>query len=491
MVLPKPLIILLQFALALVAITTHGAPIRISQANRHYLEWNDHPIVIVSSSEHYGIVLNKGLDYTKYLTTLARDGMNYTRVFTGSYLEKPGAFGIQRNTLAPLPGDFLAPWARSAEPGYAGGGNKFDLARWDDAYFTRLKDFIRDAARRRIVVEVTLFSSIYSTEQWSVNVFNPSNNVNGLTFEDFSRVHTLENGAILVNQERLVRKLTQELNGFENVIYEIQNEPWADNHTMGEFINPYLQKDYKFPNAVEITKPNSIAWQNRVAQWIRDSEKALPARHLISQNVANFKLPLRDEDLLIGADLVNFHYASPEAVEWNYGANRPIGCNETGFRGNADGGYRQEAWAFIMSGGGLFNHLDYSFSPGHEDGTDAGPNGPGGGSLGLRRQLKILGDFIRSFDFVNLKPDAACVKRAPGAVVYALSQPGQAYGVYLRGRAPVDLEMEIPGGNYGVDWISVQSGSIMARSSIKHRGGSLRLVSPKFDGEVALRVLRM
>jgi hypothetical protein len=84
-------------------------------------------------------VLNLDFDYRKYLDTLAADGMMMTRTMSGTYCEPDGAFNITRNTLAPLPGRFIAPWVRSDQPGYAGGGNKFDLTRWDDAYFKRLK----------------------------------------------------------------------------------------------------------------------------------------------------------------------------------------------------------------------------------------------------------------------------------------------------------------------------------------------------------------
>ena len=30
---------------------------------------------------------------------------------------------------------------RGDQPGYKGGGNKFDLDRWDESYFRRLRDF--------------------------------------------------------------------------------------------------------------------------------------------------------------------------------------------------------------------------------------------------------------------------------------------------------------------------------------------------------------
>lgn len=32
------------------------------------------------------------------------------------------------------------------------------------------------------------------------------------------------------------------MNAFDNLFFEIQNEPWADNHAMGDFINPYLSE---------------------------------------------------------------------------------------------------------------------------------------------------------------------------------------------------------------------------------------------------------
>jgi hypothetical protein len=46
--------------------------------------------------------------------------------------------------------------------GFALGGNKFDLNQWDEAYFVRLKDFMKVANANGVVVEVNLFSSHYA-----------------------------------------------------------------------------------------------------------------------------------------------------------------------------------------------------------------------------------------------------------------------------------------------------------------------------------------
>ena len=150
--------------------------IALHPENAHYFMWRGRPAVLITSGEHYGAVLNLDFDYRRYLDTLAADGLNYTRVFSGAYVEPQGAFKIERNTLAPRPGRFLAPWPRSSQPGYPNGGNKFDLARWDDGYFTRLKDFVAYAAEKNIVVELSLFCPMYEEVQWSLSPMNAANN---------------------------------------------------------------------------------------------------------------------------------------------------------------------------------------------------------------------------------------------------------------------------------------------------------------------------
>ena len=100
-----------------------AAPLALHPENRHYFLFRGSP-VLITSGEHYGAVLNLDFDYRKYLDTLAADGLNNTRIFSGAYVEPQGAFNIARNTLAPPEGRFICPWPRSDEPGYAGGGQQ-------------------------------------------------------------------------------------------------------------------------------------------------------------------------------------------------------------------------------------------------------------------------------------------------------------------------------------------------------------------------------
>src|SRR5690349_4349915 len=167
-------------AVLFLAPVVSAAPIRLHPENPHYFLFRGKPAVLIGSGEHYGAVLNLDFDYVRYLDTLKAEGLNLTRTFTGSYVEPQGSFGIAENTLAPAQGRFICPWARSAAPGYANGGHKFDLSKWDDAYFKRLHDFVEQASRRDVIVEMNLFCPFYEETQWKLSPQNAANNVNGV-----------------------------------------------------------------------------------------------------------------------------------------------------------------------------------------------------------------------------------------------------------------------------------------------------------------------
>ncbi len=144
---------------------TGAEPIRLHPKNPHYFEFRGKAVALITSGEHYGAVINGAFDYHRYLETLSADGLNYTRIFGGSYIEVPSrSFGILRNDLAPEPGRFIAPWVHS---------DKFDLERWNPEYFERYRAFLSEAAKRGIVVEVTLFSSYYQEQHWKIGPLQP------------------------------------------------------------------------------------------------------------------------------------------------------------------------------------------------------------------------------------------------------------------------------------------------------------------------------
>jgi hypothetical protein len=166
------------FFLLLIGCQNQYQPLSLHPENQHYFMFRGKPTVLIGSTEHFGAVLNPDFDYVKYFDELQSKNLNVTRTFTGIYLEPQGAFSIEKNSLAPDKEKLICPWAGSTKPGYANGGYKFDLTKWDDAYFTRLKDFVSEAGKRNIVVELDLFSNFYDTLQWKLSPLYIQNNIN-------------------------------------------------------------------------------------------------------------------------------------------------------------------------------------------------------------------------------------------------------------------------------------------------------------------------
>lgn len=444
---------------------TNEPPIALHPENPHYFLYKGKPTVLITSGEHYGAVLNPDFDYAKYLETLAADGLNMTRVFTGAYVEPVGAFKIEQNTLAPRPGRFICPWLRTAIPGYANGGNKFDLTKWDDEYFNRLKDFMSEAEKRNIIVELALFCPFYGDHQWQLSPMNDINNINGGAPADRTHVYTLDKSqSLLAVQENLVKKIIQELKPFNNLIYEICNEPYFGGVTM--------------------------EWQHHMAALIREEEREFSHPHLISQNIANGSQKIEDPHPAVS--VFNFHYATPPiAVAQNYHLNKVIGDNETGFKGNADSTYRKEGWACILAGGALYNNLDYSFTQEQENGTFQYPaTQPGGGSPALRRQLHYLQQFISSFDYLRMKPDTAViVNREEFRTAYALAEEGTQYGIYIFGQGPFELQLSIPEGMYDVEFTDPLTGK-SEKGNALNADGNVEISTPSFQEDVAIKIVR-
>lgn len=457
---------------------TQAPPLALHPENNHYFVFRNEPTILIGSGEHYGAVLNLDFDYVAYLDQLAADGSNVTRTFTGFYREGKGSMGISNNTLAPDSGRFICPWAQSDQPGYLNGDKKYDLTKWDNAYFNRLKDFVAQAGKRGIIVELDMFTQLYNKQLWKLSPLYHANNINGIgNTEDHKVPLSLSDPDLLRVEEAMIKKIVDELSIFDNLYYEVCNEPYS--------------KDYE-------------AWEQHMTDVIADAEKDFKYKHLISQNIANRKDVVKDPNPNVS--LFNFHYARPpETVDLNYGLNKPIGDNETGFKGTAEYPYRAEAWDFLIAGGALYNNLDYSFTVGHENGTFQFPNNaPGGGGAVLRSQLKILRDFINELDFINMKPANELIKEfaADSSTVRVLEKPGETYALYisrfiesktiLGGGFPgtAAIKIELPANTYAMEWINVETGNIIKTEKIIHPGGVKEILSPEYLLDIALRINR-
>ncbi len=457
---------LLTCCLVLGCLLATAQPIALHPDNPHYFVYQGKPTVLISSAEHYGSVINAAFDYKTYLRSQELAGMNYTRILTGSYVEIPGSFAIEHNNLSPAVGDYISPWKRLAEPGLFQGEGKVDLSAWNPAYFERLRGFVGEAEKRGIIVEVSLFCATYKDDYWTRHPFNPGNNINelgSLKREDFN---TLKNERVVFFQQELIRKIATELNDFDNVLYELSNEPWADNPEKSLFLLPTIKpgnKSLDWALWTESATPATLAWQKSLAKILVATEKNLPKQHLIAQNFTNFKISLPDVDPNVS--ILNFHYAWPEVVSMNYGWNRPVSFDESGFAGSADSAYLEQAWAFMLAGGAVFNNLDYSFVVGKETGTDVN-TAPGAGSPEFREQLGILRDFMDSFDFIRMRPAQEILYHTPGLVGQAIAEPGKQYGIFLSGTPDAPIWLKLESGAYKYQFINTDTGKTLAEGGL-------------------------
>jgi hypothetical protein len=290
-----------------------------------------------------------------------------------------------------------------------------------------------------------------------------------------TEVLTLKHPEITKAQEAMTRKIVSELKEFDNVYFELCNEPYFAGVT--------------------------LEFQAHIAKVIREVD----SDHLIAQNIANNHQVITNPDPLVS--LFNFHYARPPvAVEENFGLNKAIGFDETGFDGAQDFIYRIQAWDWLLAGGAHYNNLDYSFTAGTEDGTFRYPGEqPGGGSVALRRQLKTLHDFFGQLDFIRMRPDSAVLQAMPeGVSARVLSEPGKQYAVYVnharilpdyrpryvvrtaRQRTPVTLQL--PAGSYTATWWDPKSGRLPNPETFTHSGSGKTLIPPQYAEDIALIV---
>ena len=354
-----------------------GRPLRLHPENPHYFQWQGRPTVLVTAGEHYGAVLNLDFDFAPYFKELRGHQFNLTRIFSGAYREVPGSFNITGNTLAPLPGKFVCPWARR--------GEKFDLAHWDESYFRRLKDFITRAGENGVMVELVLFCTMYDDKVWEASPMNARNNVNGIGKVDKYAVYSGKEQGLLDVQREMARKLASELNDFDNLYYEVCNEPYERGGLTKE-------------------------WNDAIISALVETEASLSKKHLIAQGFPHSTQAVKDLNRHVS--VMNFHAAKPEAVRLNYHLNRAMAFDETGGSDRSDRKYRTEGWEWIMAGGAVYDHLDFSFTTERPDGTAVPlPSGtPGGGGPELRRQLAVLKKFMEGFDFLRMRPADDVVK---------------------------------------------------------------------------------
>ena len=310
---------LLGAALLLIVTSAAAAaePIGVCPTNPHYFQYKGKPVLLITSDHHYGAIIDRDFDFGKFLNYMGENGMNLTRIYPGGYFETPDEF-LKGNPLGPLPGRQILPWAKSmqtgAHPDLAEHGQpsyKFDLDKWNPEYFSRLKAFVELARQKDIIVEVAFFNQMYEVSWPMMPLFhrNNVNNVGRYEGKDFWLFSTADarNADVMERQKAYIAKISTELNAYDNVIFDICDEP-------------------------ELWQPvgtNVVPWIMAMKDAFLGAESKLPKKHLLGQTVRGGASPtLSSESWNEWLPTEYITYAE-QALAGDYVWNKPIVVVET------------------------------------------------------------------------------------------------------------------------------------------------------------------
>ena len=363
-------------------------------------------------------------------------------------------------------------------------------------YFDRLKAFVAYAATKGIVVEVALFNGMYA-DSWPLMAMYHGNNVQGVgNYEaDVCGLYTSNdprNQDVIRYQRAYVAKIATELNAFDNVIFDLSDEPLLQGKPDGGI---------KFLDQADV-----IPWLLQLGDAFLTAEATLPKKHVLGQTVQSLSPDLSGEPWVQWLP-TEYVKAAGNALEKNYAARKPIVDVESDYYGASlvsDYGpddVRIEGWWFMLGGGAGIINLNSEFHRGQEAGAaDTRER--------ILPQRKALKAFMESLDLATVGRFTGIAPLPAGVVVSALAHPGEQYAVYLAhakgdgqwgahfvampGAYTDTIELnDVPAGKYAVKWTDPVTGAELGADVIATSGGAVRLPTPSYALDIAMRLQRV
>ena len=481
--------------------------IRIHPQNPKIFEFRGKPLALITATEHYGSVINRPFRFERYLADAAEKKITLTRLFT--LFRELQSFCNPYSTAKPETPDFITPYRRVGPAKALDGEPQFDLDQPNPEYFDRLHRFLSLASDYGIIVEVTLLSNTYGDPVWMLNPLNPKNNVNQIETIHWSEYMTCRHPKLFERQVQHIQRIVRETNRYDNIIYEICNEPGGNVDEAGT------------PSVDEVNR-----WLIALAGVIRDTEKDLPNRHLVSGQEAFTYSPWEQSSTLsfrnFPIDIVNMHPLPNTTYDGKsydqgtfmskqlkiravrdfclaaYKEPKPLNLDEDNVASqykDPDGWtiHRKRAWITALSGA-HYDMIDFSIINYSETGTEASQRH-------IRSWIKNLSEFIHSIDLVRARPAVHIIQRCPSHTLPAvMAVEGEDYAIYLADERELDdpdagkpisgeIVIDLPAGEYQIACYSPVSG--LYSPWIPLPGGpSTRIQIPTFCHDLLLNICR-
>jgi hypothetical protein len=291
-----------------------SVPLRSLASNPNYFTDDTGKIVYLTGSHTWNNLQDWGnggsvqpLDFTAYVNMLIRHGHNFTMLWR---TELPRFCGLP--TVAKSPLDFTVspqPWQRTG-PGLASDGEpKFDLTKFDQSYFDRLRSRVQQLKTSGIYVGVYLFTGEWLIDRCSGDgyPFTEFNNVNGINDGGgMGSITTIASNAITAIQDRYIDKIVDTLNDLPNVLWIVSEESpassvWWNNHLIAHLRSYESTKPQQHPIGYGAPRPDergrlsdSIIYDSN-ADWVAPSVRISPTR-TCGSGVPACKVNINDSD---------------------------------------------------------------------------------------------------------------------------------------------------------------------------------------------------
>ena len=285
-------------------------PLRASTNNPNYFTDGSNKAVYLTGSHTWNNFQDWGtddapqpFDFAAYVKMLVAHHHNFTLLWQ---TELPAFHGLPtRATASP---DFFVtpqPWQRTG-PGTASDGKpRFDLTKFNQAYFDRLRDRVLQLNAAGIYAGVYLFSG-----EWLLRFrfagdgypFTGSNNVNRIDDGGGTASVTMTaTNAITAFQDAYVEKVIDTLNDQPNVLWIVSQEAprgseWWNRHLINLTRSYEAGKPMQHPIGYGVLSDNNDATiLNSDADWIAPAVRISPARSCGSGHPA-CKVNINDSD---------------------------------------------------------------------------------------------------------------------------------------------------------------------------------------------------
>lgn len=267
------------------------APLRTSSKNPHYFTDDSNRAVYLTGSHTWNDFQDWGtdhsphpFDFTAYVKMLVAHNHNFTLLWQ---TELPAFRGLP-TTLGASPDFFVTPqpWQRTG-PGLASDGKlRFDLTKFHQAYFDRLRDRVRQLNAAGIYAGVYLFSG-----EWLLRFrfagdgypFTGGNNVNGIDDRGGTASVTMTApNSITAFQDAYVKKVIDTLNDQPNILWIVSQEAppgseWWNSHLISLTRAYESGRPLQHPIGYGVLADNNDATiLNSDADWIAPAAKISP-----------------------------------------------------------------------------------------------------------------------------------------------------------------------------------------------------------------------